>query len=246
MPVLTLCLRKGFFPAIVFIASLSCSPLHATDFSVTNLSLLHGKGFKFDDNAQYTVTLDHAQSWAYGDVFFFIDSFNPFTGDSNEYGEFHPRFSLSKITGRDFSNKLLHDVSIATEVEFGENHRAYLYGLGFYFKTNDFSFFNVNVYVRDDVRLGGKSWQITPYWQLPFSIGNTRWSFEGFADIAGNEDSSKHNVIFQPQLLMDIGHLVGKPGQLKAGFEYNYWHNKFGVDGVTQKVPQLMLKWTFK
>lgn len=214
-------------------------------WSVTNLSLLYGDGFKLDDKSQYTITLDHARSWDYGDFFFFIESFNPATGDSSEYGEIHPRFSLSKISGRDFSNNYISDVYVATEVELGENHRAYLYGLGFDFKLKGFNYFNVNLYARDNIRQGGKTWQITPYWQLPFSVGSSKWSFEGFADIAGTEDDSRHNVIFQPQLLLDVGELFGHPGQIKAGFEYSYWSNKFGVEGIDQDVMQLMMKWSF-
>jgi len=221
-------------------------PVHAfANWSVTNLSLLYGDGFKLDDNAQYTITLDHARSWKYGDFFFFIESFNPATGDSNEYGEIHPRFSLSKVTGKDFSNNYIHDMYIATEVELGENHRAYLYGLGFDLKLKGFNYFNVNVYARDNIRQGGKTWQITPYWQLPFSIGSSKWSFEGFADIAGTEDNAKHNIIFQPQLLLDVGDLFGHPGQIKAGVEYSYWSNKFGVKDIDQKVMQVMMKWSF-
>ena len=246
MPVSPFFLRNGLFSAILFIASHACSPLlHAADWSVTKLSLLYGDGYKLADESQYTITLDHAQSWAYGDIFFFVDMFNPGKGDSTEYGEFHPRFSLSKMTGKDFSNAWLKDVSIATQVEMGEKHRAYLYGIGLDLKTKDFNYFNINVYVRDNKRLSGKTWQITPYWELPFTIGNSKWSLEGFADISGTEGGSEKNAIIHPQLLLDIGHLVGHPGQLKAGIEYAYWHNKFGVKGVTESVPQIMLKWTF-
>lgn len=214
-------------------------------WSVTNIALLYGDGFKLDDKSQYTITVDHARSWAYGDLFLFIDGFNPGTGDSSEYGEIHPRFSLSKITGNDISNNYLSDVYIATEVELGEAHRAYLYGLGFDLKLKGFNYFNVNVYARDNIRQDGKTWQITPYWQLPFTVGGSRWSFEGFADIAGTEGNSTHNIIFQPQLLLDVGALYGQADQIKVGLEYSYWRNKYGVDGVNQGVMQLMAKWSF-
>ena len=230
----------------LLLAALIVSPTSVfAGWSVTNISLLHGDGFKLDDQSQYTITIDHARSWAYGDLFIFMDSFNPATGDSSEYGEIHPRFSFSKVTGKDFSNDYISDMYVATEVELGENHRAYLYGLGFDFKVKGFNYFNVNVYARDNVRLGGKTWQITPYWQLPFSIGNSKWSFEGFADIAGSEDTSSHNIIFQPQLLLDVGAFFGQPGQIKAGVEYSYWKNKYGVKDADQAVMQAMVKWSF-
>ena len=50
----------------------------------------------------------------------------------------------------------------------------------------------------------------------------------------------------QPRLLLDVGDLVwNKQGQFFAGIEYQYWHNKFGIDGVTESTPQAQIKWVF-
>ena len=37
----------------------------------------------------------------------------------------------------------------------------------------------------------------------------------------------------------------GRKGQFYAGVEWQYWHNKFGIDGVTESVAQAQLKWLF-
>lgn len=45
---------------------------------------------------------------------------------------------------------------------------------------------------------------------------------------------------------MDVGHASGfAENTLWAGIEWQYWHNKFGVDGVTESVPQLQMKYVF-
>ena len=36
-----------------------------------------------------------------------------------------------------------------------------------------------------------------------------------------------------------------KPGNLFVGVEYQYWKNKYGVDGVDENVVQMMAKWFF-
>ena len=50
-------------------------------------------------------------------------------------------------------------------------------------------------------------------------------------------------LLAQPQLLLDLGNLWGAKDKLFAGVEYQYWHNKFGVDGVDESLPQVMLLW---
>ncbi len=227
----------------LFLSGTSLS--HAGDWSTSSISLLYGDGYKLDDHSQSIITLDHARSWHYGDMYIFMDAFNPFRANAREYGEFHVRFSLSKITGHSFNYGLLRDISIATQIELGTQHQTHLYGLGFDFNLPSFSYFNVNVYARDNIRRSGSTWQITPYWKLPFKTGSQPWSFEGLVVISGNEGTTRRNVIAQPQLLLDIGHLWGKPSSLWAGIELQYTHNKYGVKSVSESFPQAIVKWRF-
>ena len=45
---------------------------------------------------------------------------------------------------------------------------------------------------------------------------------------------------------MDAGDVMGiDSNKFFLGVEYQYWHNKFGIDGVTESVPQLQAKWVF-
>lgn len=107
-----------------------------------------------------------------------------------------------------------------------------------------FTFFKANYYVRNNPDLDGTTTQLTLSWLAFFTLGHSQWLFEGFADIAGSEDTTVSHQLFVPRLLWDAStHLNLTPKTLWLGVEYSYWHNKFGIAGVTESVPQLQLKW---
>ncbi len=52
--------------------------------------------------------------------------------------------------------------------------------------------------------------------------------------------------LFVLRFLLDVGEAIGQEsGTFYAGVEWQYWHNKFGIDGKTESVPQVQLKWVF-
>jgi len=92
-----------------------------------NVQLLHGSNYELGDVDRTIVTLEHANSWAYGDTFAFVDL--TFVDDNSLYGELSPRLSLSRISGQDLSWGPIKDVLIAGTYEFGdEGYEAYLIG----------------------------------------------------------------------------------------------------------------------
>lgn len=234
----------------------SVLPAGAADWSATNVQLLYGTqyadNFGIDDKGKAIFTFEHADGWKYGDNFFFLDVSNPGATGTAEYAEFSPRFSVGKIIGKDLSFGVVKDVLIAGTWEMGGGVRAYLAGIGFALGLPKFAFADLNIYARQserdfapvDTDLG---WQVTIDWLLPFSLGPVKMAFEGFADYAGGESGGsvpkEDNLIAAPRLLMDVGAFFGAPGKVQAGIEYQFWRNKFGIDGVNEDVPQVMVKW---
>ncbi len=118
-----------------------------------------------------------------------------------------------------------------------------------------FAFFNVDVLAyRDSGTFSGfggghlcgstkTTYQVTPAWNLPFSIGPAKFSFGGFMDVIGSHGTCKQQVLTQPQLRRDVGNHFGSPGKVFVGIEYQYWKNKFGIDGRKESFPQAMLAW---
>jgi len=85
-------------------------------------------------------------------------------------------------------------------------------------------------------------------WSLP--LGGSKWSFEGYMNFIGAKGrdefggSTEPETNFDGQIMYDLSSLAGvKPGRFKAGFEYQYWRNKFGnphrVPGSLAKTPML-------
>ncbi len=224
----------------------------AADWSSTSMSILHGSDYKLASSEEATIlTVEHASGWQYGDNFFFFDLWQPFDKDSGIYGEWHPRLSFGKLTGKDMSFGPVRDVLLATELNIGDGWRAYLYGVGFDLDIPHFNFFSINFFIREDPFIEGEStFQISPSWSLPFTLGKAQFDFTGFLDYAGTEGTAEANLLTAPQLLLNVGSLSGEAGTLWVGVEYQIWTNKYGVkssDAVDsdENVAQLMAKWFF-
>jgi hypothetical protein len=85
-------------------------------------------------------------------------------------------------------------------------------------------------------------------WSLP--IGQSKWVFEGYLNFIGAKGRDEFGGPTEPetnfdgQVMYDVSHWAGrKPGTFRAGFEYQYWRNKFGnphrVPGSLAKTPML-------
>lgn len=231
-------------------------------WSNSEVQYLHGSNylepFNPDDVSQSIITVTHADGWTYGRNFFFMDTLFSDGGQPSQinlYGEAYSTFSLSKIGGLDLSFGIFKDFGITGGVNLGENMdsrqsgtRAWLYGVTLDLNLPGFDYFNIDflrMRVTEPVDIG-TSWQITPVWKLPFEIAGSKWSFEGFADFIGKKDNrAARQALAQPQLRLDIGDLWGNGNHLYLGIEYQYWHNKYGIKGLHDNVPQALLVWKF-
>jgi len=233
---------------VVLLLSLLAGAAGASQWETTNVQLLYGDGYLIVPPAKRTIiTVEHASGWTYGDNFFFFDLGEPFNTESYIYGEWHPRFSFGKIFKGKAGFGFIKDTLIATELNIEYGWRAYLYGIGFDLEIPGFEFFALNVMVRDDRTIDDDStWQISPSWNVPFKLARTQWEFRGFLDWSGAEgEFGKYQVLTQPQLLLNLGSLHNRPGSLWFGAEWQYWKNKFGIEGETENLLQVMGKWVF-
>jgi nucleoside-specific outer membrane channel protein Tsx len=161
------------------------------------------------------------------------------------YMEWAPRFSSSKILGQEYGG-MLSDVLLSGQINVPSTSLArkiYLYGAAIDLALPSFKFFQSNFYIRDDLGKDGTTYQITLVWGMEII---DKLTFGGFLDYAGEEGDknkagglSEANLLMQPQLLYEA------VPSLQVGLEYQYWQNKFGVDGETESVPQIMAKWNF-
>ena len=247
-------------------ASVVVAPAYGAIWSDTQIDFLHGDSFndnglfggpKFVKNI---ITLQHASGYSIGRNFFFVDMLKSDSKDGNYgeiYGEYYHTLSLTKIRGADWSKNSLKDIGLTTGINygaknnpfFGSNPRVYLIGPTFDLNVPGAAFFNIDVLVYIDqgtfsgTNGGGDlcgshktTYQITPAWKFPISIGSQKFTFEGFMDLIGSHGDCKSQVLTQPQFRWD----VGKPGGWSVGFEWQYWNHMFGLD-ENESFPQLLV-----
>lgn len=218
------------------------------EFHTTNVQLLRGWDYKVGDDKRTIITVEHYNRFKYGDFFMFVDVSQYDDGLDNIYGEFAPRISFSRVTGREFSVGPINDVYLAGMLERGKNDlRNFLYGGSVDLDVPGFKVLNISLYVRDNPHLPGQTWQVTTVWKYPIEYGDLKFMAEGFADFAGDEGPRYHaNQLVVPRFLLDLGDAVGgASGKWYLGTEIQYWRNKFGIRGTTEFVPQLQIKWVF-
>lgn len=239
--------------AATCLAALTSTAAEGAIWSSTNVQYLKGHNYELGEESRSIITLEHASGWKYGDNFFFVDVTNPDDSSTTEptsfYGEFSPRFSLLALAGQKPWTGFVKDILQTDTIEMGQGFHNDLYGIAVDLNMPGFAFFQVNYYLRNEITaktdLGS---QLTLAWGAPFSVGPTKWVFEGFLDYAwglkNSEAPTEDNLITAPRLLLDVGNFFGTPNTLHVGVEYQMWRNKFGIKDVDENVAQLMLKWT--
>ncbi len=242
-------MMKFFLVFLVFLVSPTA--LHAGDFfkfHSTNIQLLRGYNFALGPEDRTIITFEHANKFTYGDFFLFTDISLPDGGNTSHYTEAMLRFSLSEISGKKLAFGPIKDLYLATSVEVPKDRSVrFLNGISADLDVPGFVFLKLIAYVRDNPDLEGTTHQFTVVWNRPIKLGPLKLLTEGVADFAGSEGpNNSANQLIIPRLLLDTGDLMfNKPGKLFTGIEYQYWHNKFGIEGVTESVVQLQAKWVF-
>lgn len=255
-------LRLLGFAWLYCCASASLAWDNPLQWSNTELQYLHGDGYRAPGNPRELstsiITFTHADGWAYGRNFIFMDTLFSEAGQPGQiavYGEAYSYLSLAKVLDKPLAWGWFKDIDAAIGVNAGENFnstssgtRIALYGFSISLNLPGFKFFNVD-FLRHNVlepRAQQTSWQFTPVWNLPFEVFGSQWSLEGFADFIGAKgNSSAAMILTQPQLRLDVGDLWGQSRHLYIGIEYQYWHNKYGIKGLNDSVPQALLVWKF-
>ncbi|MFD1704109.1 hypothetical protein ACFSCV_13980 [Methylopila henanensis] len=230
-------------------------------FSVTEIQFQLGKlDNPFNDTKSWTpiVTLQHASSWVFGDVFFFVDylddrrtdvsNFN----DKEFYGEFYAYFSSAKLLGMQYGGPI-KDVGVVAGVNAGadSNYLGYLPGVYVDWKVPGFVHFRTQftaVIDNSDAPSEQKDgWQADWSFVAPFELAGQFFSFEGHVEYTANSRNKTFGtkqsdwILGQPQLRWDAGYaFTGKKDVFFLGTEYQFWINKLGVKDVDESAFQAL------
>jgi nucleoside-specific outer membrane channel protein Tsx len=222
-------------------------------WSDNSITILYGTTFKLPfgntttDEKRYVFTLEHMSDNSWGDTFGFMDTERSFQGHRTQlYGEFLPRLSLFRISSYEApKDNFLQDILLAYNAEAGVDVSGFnqynnLVGIGTTLNVPLFQYLKLNFFHRINQRTSN-NWQFTPVFGIPFTIGKADFKIDGWADFVSATAGVNSNVHTQIQAKWDIGKaLMNKPQTFYVGTEFKYWKNKFGVQGVTETVWQLL------
>jgi nucleoside-specific outer membrane channel protein Tsx len=217
----------------------------------SNVQFLYGRNLE-RTGALATISLEHFGIYGAFEQFGFADTYNNVSLKSpNIYTEWFPKLSLSRATGSELKLGPLNDVLLGggVNVLFGGegDFFVYLAGTAFKFNMPGKGLLQVETYYYKQT--GGEydgTYQITPSWDIPFSVTDkVRLRARGFLDYIGDRGPGTTQLVTQPQLLLDMGNLWGKPDGVFFGSEWRYWHNVVGLEGVDESILQANLLFNF-
>lgn len=209
-------------------------------WSDTSLTYLNGSDYEVGDPDRQVLTLEYVGGYSWGKIFAFGDRLESDNGDTETYIEVSP-----EVYFVEFEDNLVNNLSFTTTAEVGDGFTHYLYGIGAAFDLPGFQFFEIDAYRRNNDGFEN-NYQVTLSWGLPFSIGETEWMYDGFLDYAsGISGVGPANMNFTSQLKWNLAPYFDLSAPLYVGVEYVYWRNKFYIDGVNEKNPNLLIKWHF-
>jgi nucleoside-specific outer membrane channel protein Tsx len=219
----------------------------STGWRSSNIQFLHGNQYELGPSTRESITIEHASSWQLGESYFFSNIFNRRDEGTELYAEFYPRITWKAVTEKPLPSRLLDDMSLVAGINIGnlprhDPFKAYLLGVGVKFKVPAMDYLKLDFMAFKADAVDTTGIQISPIWGMKFDLGRHRLMFKGFLDWQSrNATGGEATILAQPQLLLDIGHYWKHSNQIYAGVEYSYWYNKFGIDGVIERVPQAMI-----
>lgn len=229
----------------ILTGAILCSPASAEQlWSSFSLTYLNGSDYEVGDDDRQVITVEHASGHSWGDNFFFLDRLKSSNGYTENYMELSPRLSLGNLTGLDLSFGPVKDLLLAGTWESGEGFDNYLGGVGVSLDVPGFRYFNANLYQVNNENKDDDQ-QLTLTWGLPFELGSAEFLYDGFLDWSTAESDHASEMNFTSQLKWNAGKLFGTKAPVYVGVEYAYWNNKFGIEGVDERNPSLLLKWHF-
>lgn len=224
----------------------SMAQAESTGWRSSNIQFLHGNQYELGPSTRESITIEHASSWQLGESYFFSNIFNRRDVGTELYAEFYPRVTWKAVTDKPLP-EALDDMSIVGGINIGnlprhDPFKAYLLGVGVKFMVPAMDYLKLDLMAFKSDSVDTTGIQISPIWGMTFNLGSHRFLFKGFLDWqSSNATGGEATILAQPQLLLDIGHYWHHSNQFYAGVEYSYWYNKFGIDGVIERVPQAMI-----
>ncbi|CAD5108970.1 nucleoside-binding protein [Zestomonas carbonaria] len=192
-------------------------------------------------------------------------------GSSEVYAVYRNQVFASRVFDREFGNELVKDYALTIGFDASRNNnlasakkRALVIGPTLKFNTVGFADLSLMYYkeknhsgipgARHPDHTFDATYMLNLAWMRPFQIGDHAAKFQGFVNHVGDKGGDYNDRDTAPETLMRAALMVAaRPGKnvkpnLYLGVGYEYWHNKFGVDGgrgSRTSAPTLNLELSF-
>jgi nucleoside-specific outer membrane channel protein Tsx len=164
--------------------------------------------------------------------------------------------SLLRVAGKKPRTAFVRDVSLTLGLNTGTRSTGpspfvLLPGATTELNVPGFAFFSVGTFAYIDrgqfqgqpTECHGTTYQVTPSWSLPFSVQRARLRFDGYVDFIGEHAECASEILTMPQLKLDLLGFWGKQNRLYLSVKVVYWHNKYGIQDLQDKVVLPVLIW---
>lgn len=238
------------------------NPNNPNDIAKRIYSFTHASGYQYGSNYLHLDVL-------------LSDSNDPRKGtdhgSSEVYGVYRHQLFASRVFDQKFENALVKDYAFTLGFDASRNNnlgnakkRALVFGPTLKLNTAGFTDLSL-LYYKEKNHSGipnakhpnhtfDATYMLSAAWLRPFQVGGHAAKFQGFLNHTGEKGEDYNDRDTAPETLMRASLMfAARPGQnikpnLWLGVGYEYWHNKFGVDGgrgTRTSTPTLNLEITF-
>ena len=252
------------------------SKANAADWSDTSIGYRYGSKFAEpynpEDISKNIFNLTHVSGYKYGSNYFNIDLLQSDSKDSNAqeaYVVYRNTLDLGKVTGKSLGFGPVRGVGITAgfdwntknDTGYASKKRMLVIGPTLMIDVPGFLDVSLLLLQESNFPIGVTSrytYDIHPMlsaaWGIP--IGTSGFSFEGYMNYIASKGKNEYGGPTSPEtnidamVMYDVGTALGiGKNTLKAGFEYQYWRNKFGnpsqVPGSLAKTPMARIEYHF-
>ncbi|MET3120054.1 nucleoside-specific outer membrane channel protein Tsx [Undibacterium sp. GrIS 1.8] len=260
----------------LLLASAAVSQANAADWSDTSIGYRYGSKFAEpynpEDISKNIFNLTHVSGYKYGSNYFNIDLLQSDSKDSNAqeaYVVYRNTLDLGKVTGKSLAFGPVRGVGITagfdwnTKNDTGYASKKRMLVVGPTLMVDVPGFLDVSLLLLQESNfpIGVTSrytYDLHPMlsaaWGIPISTSG--FAFEGYMNYIASKGKNEYGGPTSPEtnidamIMYDVGTALGiGKNTLRAGFEYQYWRNKFGnpsqVPGSLAKTPMARVEYHF-
>jgi hypothetical protein len=185
----------------------------------------------------------NAPAWMHDNVLLARDPLSA-GGGLYAYSGLGPALSGAAALGPDYAFLPVGNL-LFTAHYLGDDLKKLGKGLGVDLAVPQFGYFHLNLFAGRNDTLGGQRWRIAPQ---GFALPDTPerlWSLGGSLALETGP-TGRRQVMFVPQLVLNLDAVTHLSGRMQAVLSYHEWHSRLErTPNDNGPVPQISLKWWF-